>query len=517
VPRIVGASASSANDRVLQHSLTYALIEIGNAAATSAASREAAAPLARRSALIALDQIDGAHVSPEEVLPLVEHSDPILRETAWWIAARHPDWGGALADHFRRALAARSANDTAAQRNALEERLAQFAANPAVQEALAEAAARTASPQARLSALAVMNLAASGAPNASGTRLKELPASWARAIAQMLPSADGDAARQALRVARRLPVASTVAGDLQDACLRVAHDVNRGVDVRLEALNAVPTGAPIDASSFELLRASLLPASPSSIRLAAATAIERAKLDRSQAIALLPTIETAGPVELPRLLQAFASGAGKEEADGRALIASLDRASSRTSLRPDVLRPRLTAYPDSVKSAADVLLSSIHVDSAKQAQQLDALLAAVRDGDAAKGQVVFNGSKAACISCHTIGYVGGTLGPDLTRIGQVRSERDLLEAVVFPNVSFARGYEPAVVRTKSGALHNGVLRNDGPDEIVLATPAGVDTRIPRMDIAEVQPGVVSLMPPGFGDVLTRTELADLLAFLRAAK
>jgi putative heme-binding domain-containing protein len=130
---------------------------------------------------------------------------------------------------------------------------------------------------------------------------------------------------------------------------------------------------------------------------------------------------------------------------------------------------------------------------------------------------VFNGSKAACISCHAIGYAGGTLGPDLTRIGQVRSERDLLEAVVFPSVSFARGYEPAVVQTRSGVVHSGVLRVDGPDEIVLSTPAGVDTRIPRNDVADVQPGVVSVMPPGFADVLTRTELADLLAFLRAAK
>jgi putative membrane-bound dehydrogenase-like protein len=518
---IVAAAASSGGDRVLEHSLTYALIEIRNPEATAVASHEIIAPRARRAALIALDQMDGAHLTPGAVLPLVDDADPILRETAWWIAARHAEWGDALAEHFRRALTASGSADGDAQRRALEERLAQFAANPAVQEVLAETVARTASPQAQRSALAAISLAvSSGTSPASRVRVKELPARWAWAIARMLPSADGETARQALRVARLLPVASGAADNLHQACLRVAHDAARDVDVRLEALIAVPAGSTVPAPSFELLRASLRPASPAISRSTAAAAIERAKLDRSQALALLPVVETAGPLELPRLLQAFATGAGSDEADGRALIASLERATARASLRSEILRPRFAAYPDSVKRAADALLASIHVDGARQAQQLDALLAAVGDGDAARGQVVFNGPKAACISCHAIGYAGGTLGPDLTKIGQVRSERDLLEAVIFPSVSFARGYETAVVQTKSGVQHNGVLRVDGPDEIVLSTLAGptsIDTRIPRHDVADVQPGVVSLMPPGFGEVLTRTELADLLAFLRAAK
>ena len=131
--------------------------------------------------------------------------------------------------------------------------------------------------------------------------------------------------------------------------------------------------------------------------------------------------------------------------------------------------------------------------------------------------MVFNGAKGTCLSCHAIGYIGGKIGPDLTRIGQVRADRDLLEAVVFPNASFARGFEPVTVRLRSGALQSGVLRSDAPDEIVLSTVAGADIRIPRRDIAEVEPGTISLMPPGYGELLTRQELADLLAFLRAAR
>jgi hypothetical protein len=47
--------------------------------------------------------------------------------------------------------------------------------------------------------------------------------------------------------------------------------------------------------------------------------------------------------------------------------------------------------------------------------------------------------------------------------------------------------------------------------------AGTEIRIPRAEVLDVQAGTVSLMPPGYGELLTRQELADLVAFLRAAR
>ena len=101
-----------------------------------------------------------------------------------------------------------------------------------------------------------------------------------------------------------------------------------------------------------------------------------------------------------------------------------------------------------------------------------------------------------------MGYLGGDLGPDLSRIGQIRSERDLLESMVFPSASFVRSYEPVVIETKSGEIHNGVLREDAQDEVMLVTGAESRVRLARTEIAEIRPGTVSVMPSGLDQLLS---------------
>jgi putative heme-binding domain-containing protein len=127
------------------------------------------------------------------------------------------------------------------------------------------------------------------------------------------------------------------------------------------------------------------------------------------------------------------------------------------------------------------------------------------------------GTKAACSTCHQVGYLGGNVGPDLTRIGGIRNERDLLESIVFPSSSFVRSYESVLVATQDGRVHNGILKRDASDEVVLATTATETVRIARDDIDELRPGTVSVMPSGLDQQLTPQELADLIAFLKAAK
>jgi putative membrane-bound dehydrogenase-like protein len=506
VADLVKAAASS-DDRVLEHSLTYALMEIGDPAATRSAGLTHASPRAQRVSLIALDQMDRGDLKADEVVAMLSSPQPLVRDTAWWIAARHADWGGSLAGFFDRRLS--QGGITAADVSDLQLKMVAFAGDPAIQALLARHAGGS-SPPARMAALGGMASAASSA------RLKALPSAWAGPLLRAIESNDPEVARRAVSVLRAAPAAGDGARDIEAGLSRVARSAARPIDLRIDALAAVPGGmTPVDAQAFEVLTTALRPEQPAPVRSAAAGVLEKARLDRDQLSRLAASLTQAGPLELPRLLRAYEPLA--DEALGMQLLEALEAAAARASVRRDVLMPVLSKYPTTVQKRAEALLASVHRDTARQAQHLDELLAKLRGGDIRRGQAIFNSDRAACLACHAIGYIGGRIGPDLTRIGQVRGERDLLEAIVYPSASFARSYEPFVVSTRSGATHVGVLRSDTPDEVVLATGGRDDVRIPRREVADMQPGAVSLMPPGLAEQLTTQELADLLAFLKATR
>jgi putative membrane-bound dehydrogenase-like protein len=488
-------------DRTLEHSVTYALIEIGDPVSVRP-GLSAASARARRAALVALDQMGGGALRADDVVPLLDAPDRALRESAWWVAGHHPEWGDALAEFFGRELAQTAAAARGKTADDLPERLARFAAAPAVQALLADSV-RGGHSGARLAALRAMAL----------THAEQLPAVWTQPLVEALGDRDGAVARQAVAVLRAVPPAKEAPAELRHSLLGVARNTSAPTDVRIDALAATGGGADgMPSDLFDFVRTSLAPSQPAAVRIAAAGIAGKARLDRQQLIALADTLKASGPLELPRLLPAF--DAGGDDQVGLALVEALGEANARGSVRPDVLRERLARYSPLVQQRGEQLLATLAADSAKQTRQLDQLLALARGGDPRRGQLLFNSAAAACSTCHAIGYHGGKVGPDLTSIGQIRTERDLLEAIVFPNASFPRGYEPVSVTTTTGDVQGGVLRNDLPDVLVLTNAAGEEIRIPKTSIADVQPGTVSLMPGGYGQQFTPHQLGDLVAFLK---
>jgi putative heme-binding domain-containing protein len=170
-----------------------------------------------------------------------------------------------------------------------------------------------------------------------------------------------------------------------------------------------------------------------------------------------------------------------------------------------------------VKKQASKLTERLNVDAAKQKARLDELEPLAKGGSLEQGRDIFFGNKASCSACHAINNKGGGVGPDLGKIGAIRSGRDLLESIVFPSASFARGFEPYVVETKTGKTHSGILARETTDAIYLLSTDRVEIRIGRTEIDTFAPGRVSIMPQGLETTLSRSELQDLLAYLQSLR
>jgi putative heme-binding domain-containing protein len=347
----------------------------------------------------------------------------------------------------------------------------------------------------------------------AGASVKKIPAEWAKAVEAELAGKDEAVTRAALNAAYALGRAAKSKA-FNASLLKLATDFKRPAELRLNAVAAITTlPAPLDAGVFSFLQIQIAPDQPAMRRAAAASQFARAKLSGAQQLALIKSIPAVGPLELTRLLRAITA---KDEKTGRALIAALAKAEGLGGLSESGLRTALAPFPPDVREAAAPLLKKLAIDIEAQAKRLAELESNLKGGDIGRGHLIFNG-KAICITCHKMGYRGGKMGPDLTRIGGVRTERDLLEAIAFPSASFVRGYEPMLVKTKNGEQSVGVILSETATHIQLALGPALERRVPRNEIAEITPSPVSLMPAGLDRVLTQQELADLIAFLKSLK
>ena len=486
------AAAADAEDQVLAHALTFALIEIADPEATRTGLRSASART-RRAALLALDQMRPSALEPRTVVPLLTSNDELLRETASWIAGRRLEWGAELARPFEARLRAGE--------EAVEDQLVRFAESPEIRSVVARAA-ESGSPTSRRIALNVMSRAL----------LKERPKEWDSALTRILRDATGETVEAAVRAANTLKRPSD---QLRRSLLAVSENKGLGPRTRVEALETALSDAEATPSSaFAFLVDSLAADRDADTRAAAARALAGVALDDAQRLELARALKETGPAELPRVLDAFASGGSAEL--GEALLESLEQSRGSPGLQPGSVETLFAAFPESLAERAKAFANSLDADRAEQTERLESLLASLPEGDVRRGQAAFNAEKTACISCHAIGFQGGKVGPGLTTIGQIRERRDLLEAVLYPSASFVTSYEPVIVQTQF-AIHSGVTVEETEDWIVLATGAEERERIERSQIEEVRPGRVSVMPAGLDAELSTQELADLLAFLEGTQ
>jgi putative membrane-bound dehydrogenase-like protein len=504
VPQLLIAAERTTDDRILRHSICFALLEIGDLPATRA-GLASVNPTVVAVALFAVEQMPAAALTSDEIIPLLDSPDATVRDAARWVVNRHDAWGDSLADWFQQHLQAldAAAAEQGQQIHDFVQLLAAFSTNARVQQLLAEVASDASqSAPSRRAAIAAMSQAAGA----------ELPASWANSLLAVLQQGDSALIDAALAAIDNRAVADELRQPLDDA-LAGLFASQQPQEIKIRALAARSAGHDATDAMFTVLVAAVGQDVDAKIRSRAADAISELQATPQQLERLCTAIKTAGPLEIDRLAAPFLTC---EDAELTAhFLAALEASDALSALRWAPLRESLGARSPELNARLDALEARVNIDAAAQREQIDQLIPQIAQGDVRRGHAVFNSNKAACTTCHRMGLYGGLVGPDLSAIGALRTERDLLESILFPSLSFVRSYEPVSIVTTAGQAVSGVIRDENDAHIVLATNADSEATIERDDIESIEPNNVSVMPAGLDKVLTTQDLADLVAFLKS--
>ena len=132
-------------------------------------------------------------------------------------------------------------------------------------------------------------------------------------------------------------------------------------------------------------------------------------------------------------------------------------------------------------------------------------------GDPRRGGMLYR-SRGSCSDCHRLNGSGGRLGPDLSDLGWRRAPDHIRASIVEPAESIDGGYRTVEVRTESGAIVRGVLRNEDRFSIQLFDEFENLRSFQKTDLAAIDKPEESLMPP-LGSFFRGRDLDDLVAYL----
>jgi putative membrane-bound dehydrogenase-like protein len=488
-------------DRFLEHALIHAAHRLaGDAELESALAHPH--PRVQKAALLLLDQPPrpAGRVSSEVAFARLASDDADLRRTALVIVGRRPEWAEQAVPVVRKWLAqpALSADEA----RGLIGLARAFQAESALQQAVAAALTQHMKLPAERRAELLEVLAESDLP--------QPPAVWVRAVADALTQPEPAIRAGAVRAAGVWQVA-----DLDVPLARVADDSAAAAELRVDALRALVARQPKpSAERFALLVRQLAETDSPLARLAAADVLARSELTDDQRRQFLRGIQGDALVAPAAVLPAFRKDVGEDAAAD--LLDYLTAAAGR-GWRPTEAELEAVLQPLPSGTKSESLWAELKRAAGRDQARLAEFEPLAVGGDANRGREVFFGKKVACAACHRVGREGGTIGPDLTKVGGIRHTRDLLESIVLPSATFAQGFEGYRVQLADGRIAGGVIARRTAGGVVLRDATGAETKVPAGEVEGMIRDRTSLMPDGLTKAMTSGELQDLLAYLRSLK
>jgi len=496
VGAILGRLGRVENDRMLEHSLIYALIEIDDPEATRA-GLESENPRVISGVLRALHEMPSGELEIFSLLPHLDSGDPVLRKTAADLAVGNSKWDAAIANRF---FEWEEFNEP--RRLTMESVVATLANHPPIRDFLTSLITSEGVVRKEL-ALRLM----AEAPNL------EVVSDWETALAPFLTL---DAPREFRELSLKI-LAADPGKRFESELTSLVQEESLPRLTRLRATRALASpDALLSDASFQLLIEILKEERDTTTRAEAIAILTGARLTAARRIEVAKLADLFSPVEVPALMQLLRVLRSEEEAG--AFAEALVRSPAFASYEMERLEQLFRPFPDAFSAELQSKIKAIRDEVSQRAGKIETLLNDLGGADPEAGRIVFESGKGSCLVCHRIGETGGVVGPDLSTIGRIRSPRDLFESVLYPNESIARDFNTYEVKRNDGnADIVGLIESRTSTTVIVIDPAGQEARIPAASIESISEIPLSLMPAGLEHTLTPQELQDLVAYLLGLK
>jgi putative heme-binding domain-containing protein len=134
-----------------------------------------------------------------------------------------------------------------------------------------------------------------------------------------------------------------------------------------------------------------------------------------------------------------------------------------------------------------------------------------------RGRALFK--EAGCVSCHRFANQGGSVGPDLSAIGNRSTGRGILESILEPSKVLPEQYQNILLTLRDGDVLTGRVTEENEQRLVVMTDLMRRTtvEIRPEDVLSRRASKISPMPEGLADSLTEDEIWDLIAYLKGGK
>ena len=500
---LMNAICDPSNDRTLDHAILYAMIERSAANEvrpylTSDRSRHCWA------AMMVLEQT--GKIQQNDALLILDHfasDDQRTSRLALETIAAHPEFSIGLMD---RLIAAWKEGDVVSQR-LLSGLLEQWWEIQEIQSQVGQWLAMHSSFTQVQDDLMLETI--------GNVRGEALPESWVEPITDWMAHAE---AVKATRLAASL---TDVKWDEQrdrsliSTIIARANRSEATTDDPQVFVSALPLATEgLDAEVIQAIVAGLTSDDQSKVS-SSLQAISHVKLPVATAMTLIEQLGTHSPVTLQPLMLAILA-VNDTQVDA-ALLESFSHLTSAKTVSTSAL---MNALANRSKVTREEWSSTFEILSAPPedvSRTVTEWIEKLPDGDPILGHEVFRSSKAACVQCHQVGYVGGKIGPELSKIGRSRTRRDLVEAIIFPSARLEQSYRSTRFLLTDGRVLNGLLATQTGANLELICGATERCFVSLKDVEAMEPSEVSIMPAGLEQSLTLQQFADLIAFLESSR